>query len=296
VTTGAAILEGIGWGLLGAVTRTVAKRVVGASSGSSDIAGLAVPIVSAVVAGRDVQTAVVGSSIGVGLAELGDRVVPATGRIVAWGDSHGEDQPRLEILTRMATEPAVDAYVFLGDAEGWVRWREETAKLRVRARVFAVNGNHDDDPGSAVAGAALPAVLRLATANVVLLRDPPTRRDVESAMRMLDMTLEHTLVFLHRSPIDFSRENASGVVLVRNALEPLLDRGCFVFCGHHHVYGWGTLGPSSVVSAGIAGSKHYTCDCHRPCIECDDEVRGYVRIDVGEKIRVSLVPVTVSHG
>jgi predicted phosphodiesterase len=290
------VLEGLGWALLGAAVRTGAKHIVGTSGGSADIAGLAVPIVSAVLSGHDVQTAVVGGSIGVAAAELGDRIVPSTARIVAWGDSHGEAQPRHEIIRRMAAESAVTAYVFMGDAEGWDRWFEETEVLRTNGKVFAVNGNHDDEPNPSIAGARLPAVLRMGSANVVLLPDPPRKADVNAMVRDLDTSLDHTLVFLHKSPIAFSVENRAGAALVLDALEPLLARGSHVFCGHHHVYGWGTIGPSSVVSAGIAGSKHYTCECRPPCLECDAEVRGYLRIDVGRKVAVSLVQVTVDHG
>ncbi len=219
MAAGGSVLEGLGWALLGAAVRTGAKRIAGASSGSSDIAGLAVPIVGAVLSGRDIQTAAVGGSIGVAAAELGDRIVPSTGRIVAWGDSHGEAQPRHEIIRRMAAESAVTAYVFTGDAAGWDRWFEETEVLRQNAKVLAVNGNHDDEPSVGIAGTRLPAVLRMGSANVVLLPDPPKKADVNAMVRDLDAALEHTLVFLHRSPIAFSVENRAGASLVLDALD-----------------------------------------------------------------------------
>lgn len=290
MSTFATIAEGLGWAVIGATARTVAKHVVGASSASADVAGVAVPMIGAVLTGSDLEVAALGSAAGVVAAEIGDQLAPSTARIIAWGDDHGRNESRGTILRHMERESAVDLYVFLGDAEGWDRWERDVAGLKKRSRVLAVPGNHDDGIPASL-GEKLPMVLRLASANLVLLGDPPTKRATEKVMRLLDPRAEHTVVFVHRSPMVFSRESEAGVVLVRDALSPLLERGCVVVCGHQHVYGWGTIGPSSVVGAGIAGSKHYTCKCETPCMECDDDVRGYLRLDIGRKVGVSLVSV-----
>jgi predicted phosphodiesterase len=295
VKLGDAILEGLGWALLGGVTRTVVRRGAGASPEASDAAGLAVPMLSAVLAGRSLTTASIGSAIGVAASEIGERAGLGSARVIFWSDSHGRESPRREIIARMALEPAVDLYVFGGDAEGWERWYDETQPLRQRARVIPLPGNHDTRPPSDVGGVSLPHVLRLADANVVLLPDLPTARQVSTAISKMDRSLKLNLVCLHRSPIPFSQQNSAGTVLVRNVLSPLLELGCIVLCGHHHVYGWGLLGPSMVISAGIAGSKHYDCLCERPCQECDDEVRGYLRVEMNGKLATSLVCVTVEH-
>lgn len=291
---GDVLLEGLGWGLLAGLTRTVVRYGAGASRESSDAAGLAVPMLGAALSGRSFTTAAAGSLVGVTVSEIGESIATGTARIVAWSDSHGRATPRNEIIARMAIESAVDAYVFCGDAEGWDQWYRDTEPLRRRSRVIPLPGNHDDPPSSGIGGLALPRVERIAGANIVLLGDPPTSRDVKKAVKLLDPSLLN-VVFVHRSPIPFSRQNAAGTVRVREALLPLLERGVTVVCGHHHVYGWGLIGPSLVISAGIGGSKHYDCLCEPPCQECDEDVRGYLRIDIGRKVSTYLVPVTVDH-
>lgn len=288
------VLEGLGWGLLAGLTRTAVRYGAGASRESSDAAGLAVPMLGAALSGRSVTAASIGAAFGIAASEVGESLAAGTARIVAWGDDHGQATPRAEVIERMALEQAVDAYVFLGDAEGWDRWYRDTEPLRRRARVIPIQGNHDEDPPARIGSVPLPHVERFAGANLVLLGDPPRVADTKKALSQMDPTLLN-LVCVHRSPIPFSRQNQAGTVQVLRALTPILERGATVLCGHHHVYGWGMVGPSMVISAGIAGSKHYDCLCERPCQECDENVRGYLRVNIGRTISTSLVVVEVDH-
>ena len=288
------LLEGAGWALLGAVTRTVVRHAAKTSKAGADTAGVIVPVLAAVLADRDPSLAGIGSSIGVGLSEGADLILEKNARLVFWSDDHGEPSPRREIIARMALEPSVDCYIFGGDAEGWGEWWRETAALRQKAPLIALPGNHDERPTPTEDTIALPAVLRFASANVVLLPNLPTAKQVQKVLSQLE-NVEHTLVFLHSSPIAFSRESQAGTTRVLDRLLPLLERGVRLFCGHHHVFGWGSVGPSSIVSAGIAGSKHYECLCGDGCTECDPDVRGYVRIDIGDQVKVAVVPVAVDH-
>jgi predicted phosphodiesterase len=279
--------RGSGYALLGGLLRVATKRL-GANELVAYSAAAYVPGVTASLMGHSPGTAMAGASVGAAVSDAIESALVKPVRMVFWSDDHGTEPIRSLVYERMAAEPAVDLFVFGGDAENWDRWTRSCEPLRKKAPVVAVPGNHDAGPPAQ--DIELPAVLELANVDLVLLGDPPKLSHAKLAASRLRQG-KPTLVVCHQSPIRFSEE-AAGASSIAAALAPLIERGCVILCGHQHVYGWGGLGRANVVSAGIAGSKHYTCRCRPPCVECDEDVRGYLRVDVRDNIGVQLVAVT----
>jgi hypothetical protein len=281
--------RGLGYFLASAAIRTAAK-MGGLPSPVADSLAASPALVGPALDGGSPFVSAVGVGAGIAAAELVDGFFTTKRRLLFWADSHGDAYTRQGIIRAMAMEPGVDAAIFGGDAEGWDDWQHDVRPLADRCKVLAVPGNHDSrEELEAALGVTYPFGFELAGWWIWLLADPPTAKQVKAVLRGIRMAgASKVIVVVHRSPIAFSEESAPGVPQVAETLAPLLDRGCVVLCGHHHVYGWGVIGKSNVISAGIGGSKHYTCRCEPPCAECDSEVRGYLRVDLGGKINVQL--------
>lgn len=283
------LYRGMGYAFMSAAIRTAAK-LGGLPTAVADAVAAAPAIVGPAIDGGNPLVSAAGVGAGIGAAQLMDGFLTTKHRILFWSDSHGDAYTRQGVIRAMSMEPAVDVAIFGGDAEGWDQWRSDVRPLAARCKVLAVPGNHDDRVELEKAlGQTFPFGFELAGWWIWMLADPPTAKQVKAVLRGIRLAgASKVIVVVHRSPIAFSEESAAGVPQVAATLAPLLERGCVVLCGHHHVYGWGVIGKSNVVTAGIGGSKHYTCRCEPPCAECDSEVRGYLRVDLGGKINVQL--------
>jgi len=289
VTVGSSALEG-------AVSHRALRHGIGAGAVVSTAAGVAIPTVIAWLAGIPIKPSAIGAAVGSLGSSLYDAIALRPTTFLAWGDSHGNQATHKKVIARMAKEPGADFAVFLGDAVddpgGWRRnWDNVVGPLKNRMPIYMIRGNHDDREGyQRRARMPTPQAIRLRTGAVYTIGGP---EDVPWVARHA-MGVDGPIVLcLHRGPSAFVGESSGTAPAVQRWMAPLLlGRTAVVLCGDQHVFGVGFLGETSVVTAGIAGPKRYQCLSALPADwACDNSVRGYLRVTVGDTVNVKLVEV-----
>ena len=288
VTVGSSAIEGV-------VTHRTLRHGVGTGALVSTAAGVAVPTLIAWIAGIPVKPSALGAAIGSLGSGLYDAIALRPTTFLVWGDSHGNQAIHRKVIAKMSKESGADFAVFMGDAVDapgdWRRnWESVVGPVKQRMPVYTIRGNHDDEDGYARhAQHPTPQAIRLRVGAVYTIGGPD---DVPWVARHASNVEGPVVLCLHRGPAAFVEEARGNADAVRSWLGPLLGRAAVVLCGDQHVFGVGFLGETSVVTAGIAGPKHYRCLGSQPeGWECDGSVRGYLRVTVGDKVNVSLVEV-----
>jgi predicted phosphodiesterase len=288
VTVGSSAIEGV-------VANRALRHGVGTGALVSTAAGVAIPTLIAWIAGIPVKPSLVGAAIGSLGSGLYDAIALRPTTFLVWGDSHGNQTIHRQVIAKMAKEPGADFAVFLGDAvdgpEDWRRnWDSVVGPLKKRMPIYTIRGNHDDESGYARhAQNPTPQAIRLRVGAVYTIGGPD---DVPWVARHASNVDGPIVLCLHRGPAAFVEESAGTAPAVSSWLGPLLRRAAVVLCGDQHVFGVGFLGETSVVTAGIAGPKHYRCLASQPAgWECDGTPRGYLRVTIGDKVHVQLVEV-----
>lgn len=290
--------------LVGLGLYRLARDTFNAPKSISMALGSAVPLIGALLMDQPVTPTAIGAVVGSGGGLVYDTVAHRPETFLAFGDTHGNDRVRRAVVEAMLREQNVDFVVFMGDAvdspDEWGRaWDALTRDLRERWTVYGTKGNHDDSAGwnrRFHTGAELPGglrIVRMRRGTLYLVDDPA----VGSNRILTDMATADRpfVVVTHKSPIAFSEQNASDALWTGRGLGEICGRADVILTGHMHVFGVGEIGSTNVVTAGIAGSKHYRCNpTQQPeTLECDDSVRGYLRVEVGDTVDVTLRRVTI---
>jgi len=288
VTVGSSALEGV-------VTHRTLRHGVGTGAVVSTAAGVALPTLIAWIAGIPVKPSALGAAIGSLGSGLYDAIALRPTTFLVWGDSHGNQAVHKRVIAKMSKEQGAEFAVFLGDAvdgpDGWRRnWESVVGPVKQRMPIYTIRGNHDDETGYARhTSFPTPQAIRLRTGAVYTIGGPD---DVPWVARHAANVEGPVVLCLHRGPVAFVGEASGTADAVRSWLGPLLGRAAVVLCGDQHVFGVGFLGETSVVTAGIAGPKHYRCLGSQPADwTCDGTVRGYLRVTVGDTVNVQLVEV-----
>lgn len=288
VTVGSSAIEG-------AVTHRALRHGVGTGAVVSTAAGVAVPALVAWIAGIPIKPSILGAAIGSVGSNLYDAIALRPTTFLAWGDSHGNQEIHRRVIAKMSKEPGADFAVFMGDAvdspAGWRRnWESVVGPVKNRMPIYSIRGNHDDKDGyERHAQNPTPQAIRLRVGAVYTIGGPD---DVPWVARHAAGVEGPIVLCLHRGPAAFVEDSTGTAPAVLSWLGPLLGKAAVVLCGDQHVFGVGFIGETSVVTAGIAGPKHYSCLPSIPSgWSCDRSVRGYLRVTVGEKVNVRLVEV-----
>lgn len=287
IWAGMNVAEGIGF-------RAVASSALQLPEALSQIIAIGVPSAIAWLAGLPILPAALGAAAGSGGSYLYERLTASARRFLFWADSHGNPAMHRAVIARMVREEGADFAVFGGDAEDWTSWDEVVAPLREKLPVYAVRGNHDDLAEFKQRFAyATPFMVQHGSVEIWLLGYPAKREECDEIANRIEGRKTPAIVICHSPPYAFSEQNAADAERTFRAMRRLLDRGVVVLSGHQHLFGWTMLGRSNVVTAGIAGPKHYPCRPTLPeGVVCDDRVRGYLRVLVSDEgTRAELVPV-----
>lgn len=274
----------------GLLFRSLGRSVLGLPEWLSQAIGIGTPAMIGWMAGLPVGACAAGAAAGSGIALLHEKLTQRPMRIVFFSDAHGYGQHTERLVARMLEEPGVDAFVYGGDAEDWESFSRYMRPIRATGKPFyGVPGNHDTlDDFESYFGHELPLRVPAGTGALWLVGDLARLSTINRIVQRDKYTKPLVLV-VHRSPIGFSDVYQSTAGRIRVAMEPALSRGCIVLSGHEHVWGWGAVGKANVVTAGIAGSKHYECGTSPLARECDANVRGFCVIEIGETVDVRLV-------
>ena len=280
----------------GVAAHRVARHGIGTGGVVSQVVGIGAPTLVAYIAGVPVKPSALGAAIGSLGSALYDEIALRPTTFLVWGDSHGNQAVHKAVIAKMAREPSADFAVFLGDAvdapTDWRRtWDSVVRPLKARVPIYMLRGNHDDAEGyERRAIGRTPQAIRLRVGAVYLVGSPAD--EVAWIARHASNVDGPVVLLMHRGPAAFTAEASGTAPAIHAALDPLLPRVAVIISGDQHVFGVGAMGETSVLTAGIAGSKHYACLPSLPDgWSCDSRVRGYLRVTVGEKVNVQLVEV-----